>query len=315
MSVTDRENLSSLVFGRWTVLEQPLPQGKRNQRKWLCRCECGTERYVSDNSLRYGKSISCGCFRRERTSEKNAHDLLGKQFGDLFVVERIGSSKGRNIYWRCRCFCGKEVEVSASHLVCGRKTSCGCKENPGHPPMDITNRRFHSLVALYFTGESDERGSAIWHCRCDCGNELDISYNSLMYSNLKSCGCRKKEHDKMIQDYLSFVADTSIDLIRKKELSINNTTGIKGVYYIRGKYVAKIIFQKKAYYLGSYATLEEAASARKCAEESIYDAAVDHYEKWRSRADAEPDWALKNPIRFSVSKIEGKLYLQVSPEL
>ena len=37
----------------------------------------------------------------------------------------------------------------------------------------------------------------------------------------------------------------------------DNTTGYKGVYFVRGKYVAKIVFQKKAYYLGNFDDIEE----------------------------------------------------------
>ena len=32
-------------IGRWTVLGEYELTG-RNERKWLCRCDCGTERYV-----------------------------------------------------------------------------------------------------------------------------------------------------------------------------------------------------------------------------------------------------------------------------
>lgn len=38
----------------------------------------------------------------------------------------------------------------------------------------------------------------MWHCKCDCGNEKDISYNSLMYDKTQSCGCISKEKIKII---------------------------------------------------------------------------------------------------------------------
>lgn len=43
-------------YGRWTVL---VDYG----RYGLCRCDCGTEREVKADSLRSGKSKSCGCAR------------------------------------------------------------------------------------------------------------------------------------------------------------------------------------------------------------------------------------------------------------
>ena len=58
-------------IGRWTVLGEYELTG-RNERKWLCRCDCGTERYVLERSLLYGGSESCGCLRKERALEINS---------------------------------------------------------------------------------------------------------------------------------------------------------------------------------------------------------------------------------------------------
>ncbi len=35
------------------------------EAKWHCRCDCGQNRIVSRNNLRYGLSKSCGCLRKE----------------------------------------------------------------------------------------------------------------------------------------------------------------------------------------------------------------------------------------------------------
>lgn len=53
------------VFGRWTALSRI-----SGQRKWLCRCECGTIRAVSTSHLRQGKSKSCGCLDKELASAR-----------------------------------------------------------------------------------------------------------------------------------------------------------------------------------------------------------------------------------------------------
>lgn len=37
---------------------------------WLCRCDCGKITEVSSNSLRMGKTKSCGCLRQERASKR-----------------------------------------------------------------------------------------------------------------------------------------------------------------------------------------------------------------------------------------------------
>ena len=51
-------------YGRWT------PVKRIDSRYWVCVCECGTERKVSIDNVRRGKSQSCGCLRSERLAER-----------------------------------------------------------------------------------------------------------------------------------------------------------------------------------------------------------------------------------------------------
>jgi hypothetical protein len=53
---------------------------------------------------------------------------------------------------------------------------------------DITDQKFTRLKALYVSGTNKDRHK-IWHCICDCGNELDVSIDELVSENTKSCGC------------------------------------------------------------------------------------------------------------------------------
>jgi len=48
------------------------------------------------------------------------------------------------------------------------------------------------LVALYDTGER-KHGKVIWHCKCDCENEVDIIGHNLTSGRTTSCGCYKRE--------------------------------------------------------------------------------------------------------------------------
>ena len=312
--VSDR-NLTSQTFGRWTVLDS-YEKTKKGEKKWLCRCQCGTERYVLERSLLIGGSMSCGCLRKEEAHKAVAYVLTGMVFGDFTVLGR-GERKtaSRGLWWRCQCACGTTCEVLASLLVTGRKTHCGCKSEKKYAYSDITGQRFGRLTALYPTRGRDAKGSVLWHCRCDCGKELEASYNDLAYSNLISCGCRKKEHDKALGGYLTHIDGTSLEMISSKKVPTNNTTGAKGVYLIKGKYVAKLVFQKKAYYLGTYTTLEEAADARKEAESELFQATVDYYARWQEKADIEPEWARENPVKINVVKSHGMLQVTFFPRL
>lgn len=84
-----------------------------------------------------------------------------------------------------------------------------------------------------------------------------------MYCGQQSCGCKKREHDKALAGFLTHVDGTSIDALKSSKLPSNNTTGVKGVYLVKGRYLAKIVFQHRQYFLGTYASVEEAAEARK----------------------------------------------------
>lgn len=304
-------------FGRWTVLNESIVTDK-GDRKWLCRCDCGTERYVLERSLQYGGSLSCGCLRKERALQVMSQDLTGKQFGELTVIRKLETvSKGGAVRWLCKCACGTEYEVQGTLLVTGKRTRCSSKSHEkNYAYSDISGQKFGRMVALYPSRRYDKSGSVIWHCRCDCGNEVDVPYNSLMYTNQKSCGCQKKEHDQKLKTYLTHVAGTSVDMLKSKKVPTDNTTGYKGVYLIHGKYVAKIVFQKKQYFLGTYEKIEDAAEARKEAEEVLFDGVAEHYRKWKQHADADPEWAKENPVQVIVTQNGDKrLSVTLLPEL
>ena len=74
-----------------------------------------------------------------------------------------------------------------------------------------------------------------------------------------------------------------MDALKSRKVPTDNTTGYKGVYLIRGKYVAKIVFQKKQYFLGTYENIEDAAEARREAEVVLFDGFAKHYRKQKDK--------------------------------
>lgn len=65
-----------------------------------------------------------------------AKDLLGRKFGHLLVITRVGTKKTpNNTYkplWECQCSCGKKVKRTSESLLRssrtkGKFTSCGCQ--------------------------------------------------------------------------------------------------------------------------------------------------------------------------------------------
>ncbi len=57
---------------------------------------------------------------------------------------------------------------------------------------DLTGMKFGRLTVIGRNG-STKQGTAIWHCRCECGQELDVRGYHLREGNSTSCGCFRRE--------------------------------------------------------------------------------------------------------------------------
>lgn len=314
--IPERYNLSGKRFGRWTVLPE-CHRGKKGARMWKCRCDCGTERMVLARSLKSGASVSCGCMNREIVRNR-AEDLTGKTFGELTVLGRAEVTEHRGSYWRCRCnACGRECIVNRYRLTANIKTHCGCKNKNDHTKKDITGQKFQQLTALHETEQRDRNGSVIWHCRCDCGNEADVSCDDLLRGSVISCGCRRLEVNQKLNTYVTRAADTSVDMLRRKNKVAHSNTGIIGVYRMKsGRFRAEISFQKKTYRLGTYAAIEEAKEVRRQAEKVLHEDFLTFYEAWKRLADADPKWGAENPVSVKVTCLgDGEFDVKMQPEL
>ena len=147
------------------------------------------------------------------------------------------------------------------------------------------------------------------------GNEVEVSYNHLVYCGRKSCGCRKKEHENNLEQYLGHTCGTSLSSLKSTKVPSNNSTGCKGVYRVNGKYMAKIVFQKKQYNLGLFDTLDEAAEVRKEAENVLFKGFSEYYAKWNAIAEKDPEWAKNNPISIEVVKDGPEMSIRMTPVL
>lgn len=68
----------------------------------------------------------------------------------------------------------------------------------GYTALDITGRRFGRLAALHPTEKRDKKGSVIWHCHCDCGRDVDVPYNSMVYANQAAMRCEANLKSKEV---------------------------------------------------------------------------------------------------------------------
>ena len=85
--------------------------------RWLCRCDCGTEREVLSKNLRDGRSTACGECEFSKT---NRIDLTGKTFGEWHVDSYAGDK-----YWNCTCSCGRQRKIPGFALRTRGIQQCG----------------------------------------------------------------------------------------------------------------------------------------------------------------------------------------------
>ena len=57
--------------------------------------------------------------------------------------------------------------------------------------LDLSDQRYGRLIVIKYMGILKGRSS--WLCKCDCGNQIVTSSNSLQRGKTQSCGCIRKE--------------------------------------------------------------------------------------------------------------------------
>ncbi len=71
------------------------------------------------------------------------------------------------------------------------------------PRNDLTGKTFGYLTPMYYI-----KGGK-WHCKCQCGNEIDVDTRNLNSNHTKSCGCMKSQliGEKLAIDMSSYEDD------------------------------------------------------------------------------------------------------------
>lgn len=180
---------------------------------------------------------------------------------------------------------------------------------------DLTGQRFGKLVVEERTEKKKDR-YYLWHCRCECGNELDVTEDGLTSGSYISCGCLLKEVQANIPNTLHHVGGTCVEHLEKRKYRNDNTSGFRGVLQLKnGRYSVNIGFKGKQYYVGRFGTFEEAVSARLEAEKTIHEGFLKAYYAWEKKAKEDPEWASESPLEFNVQKMNGTFYVDTNMEL
>lgn len=129
----------------------------------------------------------------EKTIKSKTDEMIGQKFGRLTVISLAPKNenlKSRCLRYICQCDCGKVIEVNGNSLRTGHTTSCGCSRQKVNI-KDLTGQRFGLLVVQDLAYINKER-RAIWNCKCDCGNMVQVSSHGLLSKYNTSCGCARR---------------------------------------------------------------------------------------------------------------------------
>jgi hypothetical protein len=144
-------------FARLLILEV-LPKAHPSEdRKYLCRCDCGREKAIRGGNMRPGNSTGCGCGRRRRwglpittvmpmpvdetpppVKRYRAKFRPGDRWEKLTIVAALPKAERPKIgraYFRVRCDCGVEKIVRGSAMRPGGTSSCGCRRRRRLKPV------------------------------------------------------------------------------------------------------------------------------------------------------------------------------------
>lgn len=273
-------DLVGMKFGKLTVVSRApdgiTPKG-RKILKWNCVCDCGNNVVKNGESLKHLRGTSCeDC--KERPSK--LRNLTGQTFGDLTVIELapplIMPCGRKQTRWKCKCNCGNDTYVLATHLTRGKIRSCGCKQGKhGVTPNEYVDKGDYYIgyttkgEEFYFDKDDYEKVKGYrWYIDengyvAGWNGEEAIRMHQLIIDD--ECKCVDHKHGKQSRRdnrKYNLRPCTRSENSCNRDKDCRNTTGAKGVFRAKkGRFYASIVKEGITYHLGVYDTIKEAADA------------------------------------------------------
>lgn len=135
---------------------------------------------------------------------RKSPDLVGQRFCRLLVLSRAHKSGFRQ-HWRCLCDCGTETDAPlTADLASGHTRSCGClqRETREARRVPIVAGQGYGRLTAIERSSNPKSGHQMWHCRCQCGNELDVWAAHLMHAVVRSCDCLRHDVGLLLREDL-----------------------------------------------------------------------------------------------------------------
>lgn len=241
----------------------------------------------------------------------------------------IGSSE-KNGYTKCRCSCGKILDVRNDSLRSPKECFCCADCARKKRVKDVTSNMLERKKQQYegktvngffvervYLREFPNRKSyytETWgHVKCpECGEYYDLNLRRI-FKTISCDKCSRKKSRAIATLDKNVIMDGSSLLNAKMRLegktNKNSTTGVNGVTYNKRvkKYIARITFRKVDICLGRFDTLEEAAKVRGLANDIILRPYLAQYAGWEDAVQRDLDALAEKNREESAKKNKGKL--------
>ena len=94
-------DLGGKRFGRLLVVNEA-ERKHPYLRRWQCQCDCGTQVVVDQGNLLHGRTLSCGCYRNERSAKGNRTHGRSKtaEYNTYHLIKRRCLDESEHCYPR-----------------------------------------------------------------------------------------------------------------------------------------------------------------------------------------------------------------------
>jgi len=109
-NVRNKQHCPTPVAERYGMLKVLLYVSKKG---WLCKCDCGNDKYVDGNHLRNFKYLSCGCDSRKRQARSLSKTLRMRRVEAKKTQPKVVRHHRTGTHcWVCRQRTGTEDAVA-----------------------------------------------------------------------------------------------------------------------------------------------------------------------------------------------------------
>jgi hypothetical protein len=263
------DDFDGRVFGRLTVVKQ-VGTNKHHKRIWLCRCECGAETQTLTGSLTSGRTVSCGCYNKERIArEKFSHgETSGAKPSAEYqtwssMLGRCTNSNNRAYKY----YGGRGIGVCEQWMSFDRFLSdMGRRPSQKHS-LDRIN------VDLGYEPDNCRWATDAEQAR-NMRSNTKVQINGVTRCVSEWCELNgiasSTAYARINRGINPIVAVTQKNIQRKRvecfftdSVSNKNASGMRGVTQVKksGDWQARIQYKGRRYLIGTYRSLDEAGSA------------------------------------------------------